>query len=140
MPAYSMDLRQRVLEDCDAGSGTKAVARKFRVSESWVRRLKQRRRQSGSIAPRKAGNPTPPTLAAHRPTLQDLVAQRPDATLAELRGRLADQAGVWVGLSTLARTLAAMRLTFKKSRSTPPNATAPTCSSVAPPSWPRSLG
>ena len=30
--AYSMDLRQRVIDDCDSGMGTKAVAAKYRVS------------------------------------------------------------------------------------------------------------
>ena len=52
MKPYSTDLRVRVLEDCDAGMPTASVAAKYRVSESWVRRLKQRRRETGSIAPR----------------------------------------------------------------------------------------
>jgi|GEM_PF-6883080 len=42
MKAYSMDLRVRVLADCDAGLSTAEVAEKQRVSASWVRRLKQR--------------------------------------------------------------------------------------------------
>lgn len=36
--AYSMDLRRRVIADCDAGLGTKAVALKYSVSPAWVRR------------------------------------------------------------------------------------------------------
>ena len=63
MRAYSMDLRVRVLADGDAGLGTAAVAAKYRVSASWVRRLKQRRRASGETGPRAAGRrpgrPTP---------------------------------------------------------------------------------
>lgn len=51
MKPYSTDLRERVLADCDAGLPTKQVATKYRVSPSWVRRLKQRRRQSGQITP-----------------------------------------------------------------------------------------
>ncbi len=54
MRAYSSDLRERVLRDSDAGLGTRQVALKYQVSESWVRRLKQRRRESGEIAPRKS--------------------------------------------------------------------------------------
>ena len=42
MRAYSMDLRERVLHDSDAGMQAAAVASKYRVSASWVRRLKQR--------------------------------------------------------------------------------------------------
>jgi transposase len=44
MKAYSVDLRQRVLDDCDAGLGTKAVAEKYSVSPSWVRKLKKQDR------------------------------------------------------------------------------------------------
>ena len=41
MRAYSMDLRERVLHDSDAGMQAAAVASKYRVSASWVRRLKR---------------------------------------------------------------------------------------------------
>jgi transposase len=51
MKAYSMDLRERVLADCDAGLPTKAVADKYRVSTAWVRRLKQRRGRTGRSHP-----------------------------------------------------------------------------------------
>jgi transposase len=50
--AYSSDLRDRVLADCDAGLPTGAVAAKYRVSASGVRRLKQRCREAGSTAPK----------------------------------------------------------------------------------------
>lgn len=50
MATYSMDIRTRVLQDSDAGMTAHAVAEKYRVSASWVRRLKQRRRESGEIA------------------------------------------------------------------------------------------
>ena len=53
MRAYSMDLRERVLHDSDAGMQAAAVASKYRVSASWVRRLKQRRRETGEVAPRQ---------------------------------------------------------------------------------------
>ena len=36
MRAYSPDLRQRVLADCDRGLTTRVVATKYSVSESWV--------------------------------------------------------------------------------------------------------
>ena len=52
MAPYSMDLRTRVLADCDAGVAAKEVATKFRVSRSWVNRLVQRRRETGEVVPR----------------------------------------------------------------------------------------
>ena len=59
MRAYSTDLRERVLADCDAGTLPAAVAAKYRVSPSWVRRLKQRRRDHRRSAPRPAGRRRP---------------------------------------------------------------------------------
>ena len=53
MRAYSMDLRERVLRDSDAGMKAAAVAVTYHVSASWVRRLKQRRRETGEVAPRQ---------------------------------------------------------------------------------------
>ena len=34
-----------VLAECDTGKGTREVALQFNVSESWVRRVKQERRE-----------------------------------------------------------------------------------------------
>jgi len=48
MQAYSLDLRQRVLADCDAGRKTKAVAEKYAVSRTWARALRRARRQNAA--------------------------------------------------------------------------------------------
>ena len=50
MRAYSMDLRERALLDSDAGMKAADVAAKYRVSGSWVRLLKQRRRDGAARA------------------------------------------------------------------------------------------
>jgi transposase len=111
MTPYSMDLRQRVLKDCDAGLGTRAVAQKYSVSESWVRRLKQRRREDGSIAPRTATPGPAPTLAAHADRLRALVREAPGLTAGEYRDRL----GVRAAVVTVWRVLGRLGLTHKKS-------------------------
>ena len=51
MEAYSKEFRRDVLAACDAGEGTRLVALRFDVSESWVRRIKQERREQGKVAP-----------------------------------------------------------------------------------------
>jgi transposase len=114
MEAYSMDLRKRVLAACDAGHGTAQVAKSFDVSPSWVRRLKQRRRELGTIAPlpHRSG-PIPKLDAPRKDWLRKLVETQPDATLAELRDRL----GLQITLGHLCRTLRKMKLTLKKNRS-----------------------
>ena len=53
MAPYSLDLRQRVVRACESGLTPAAVAARFDVSVAWVYRLVQRRRETGSIAPRK---------------------------------------------------------------------------------------
>ena len=121
MKPYSMDLRQRVLTDCDAGLTTAQVAAKYTVSPAWARRLKQRRRETGQVAPRDARHGPKPSWEGYADPLRDAVRQQPDATLAELRDRL----GLTVALSTLGRAVAALRLTVKKKSSAPPSRTAP---------------
>lgn len=51
MLPYSKEMRRDVLSACDAGGGTRAVALRFDVSESWVRRVKQERRELGKTGP-----------------------------------------------------------------------------------------
>ena len=52
MEPYSKEFRRDVLAACDAGGGTREVALRFNVSESWVRRIKQERRETGKTAPK----------------------------------------------------------------------------------------
>jgi transposase len=88
MEAYPVEMRKRILADCDAGMNTKSVALKYEVSESWVRRLKHRRRENGEIGARKAGSTPPSKWRPHAEKIAEAVRQRPDATLAELREQL----------------------------------------------------
>ncbi len=87
---YSQDLRDRVLAACDRAMKTKQIADVFGVSKSWVRRVKQRRREHGEVAPRP---PEPPVRYAkiNRVRLRELVETYPDATLVELRAMLGVQ-------------------------------------------------
>jgi transposase len=117
MEAYSMDLRKRVLAACDAGEQTKQVATKFSVSPAWVRRLKQRRREEGSIAPRPiVGHSKPKLDEAARSHLLAWVKQKPDSTLEELRRRIDQELNIRISIGALWETLRRMKLSFKKSR------------------------
>ncbi len=109
--AYSMDLRERVLAASDAGSPTKEVAERFSVSSSWVRRLKQRRRETGEIEPRRGKTGPRPKLKNHLSELKQIVEEHPDATLEEIRKRLS----VSVSVPTVYRALLSLGITFKKS-------------------------
>ena len=117
MQPYSMDLRQRVIAACDQNKKTKVVAKRFGVSPAWVRRLKQHRRERGDIIPRNGGGSRGRKIDRDR--LAELVRQQPDATLAELQQRL----GITVTLWGISKALRELKLTYKKSRSTPPSKT-----------------
>jgi transposase len=124
MRAFSRDLRERVLADCDAGQRNEDVARKYHVSPAWIRRLKQRRREMCSIQPR-VHRVLPPRLTAFADQIQNLVKQQPDATLQKLREAL----GVQTSLSSLCRALQRLRLTVKEKSSAPRSRTGPMWSS-----------
>jgi len=99
------------------------VAETYGVSPSWVRRLKQRRRELGTIAPLPPRYGRKPKFTpADLQRLADLVAEQPDATLAELKERL----GLDVTLKSICVRLQQMKLRVKKKSSTPRSRTAPT--------------
>lgn len=87
MIPYSKEFRRVVLAACDAGGGTRSVALKFAVSESWVRRIKQERRDTGKTAPLLTRRRTP-KWAPYRDEIERLIAGHPDLTLKECRRRL----------------------------------------------------
>jgi len=110
MRAYSMDLRERVLRDSDAGLMAGQVAQKYQVSASWVRRLKQRRRETGEVEPRAQRYGPHPMLAPHLTTLAALIQAQPDRTLVELQEAL----GTTASVPTVWRAVAALGFTVKK--------------------------
>ena len=112
MRAYSMDLRERALLDSDAGMKAADVAEKYRVSGSWVRLLKQRRRETGEVAPRVQRHGRRRMLEPHLHTLAALIAAQPDRTLAELK----DGLGTPASLATIWRAVQGLGVTVKKKR------------------------
>lgn len=108
--AYSMDLRERVIQDADAGLTSKDLASRYHVSRAWVDALKQRRRESGSIAPLTQTKFRHRVLDGQDDRLAALIAAQPDATLAELRDALRTSAG----LATIWRAINHLDLTVKK--------------------------
>ena len=112
MAPYSMDLRERVARAWDATGKADEIAATFAVSRAWVHRLIQRRRETGSLAPRRQTKYRSRVLAGQEPRLAALITAQPDLTLAELRDALPTTAA----LSTLWLAIDRLGLTLKKNR------------------------
>src|ERR1700761_4880202 len=108
----SLDLRARILAAYDAEQGSREeIGRRFRVSTGMVKKLLQQRRQRGDIAPQhhRSGR-KPMFLAAHRQQLDQLINQKPDITLTEMRAALE----LDCSLPAIHYVLVEMGLTYKK--------------------------
>jgi transposase len=99
-----------VFKAFEASGDAEDVAATFGVSGSWVHRLAQRQRESGSLAPRKQTKFRTRVLAGQDERLTATVNARPDATLTEIREALPTKAA----LSTVWLALKRLRLTVKK--------------------------
>ncbi|SIO23592.1 Transposase [Singulisphaera sp. GP187] len=112
MTPYSQDLRLRVLETIQRGDGSvRQIANRFLVSISFVTRLLQLHRTTGSVEPRPHGGGNPAVLGSEDlERLRELIRQQPDATLEECRQRL----GLSCCLMTISRALSQLGLPRKK--------------------------
>ena len=119
MVTISLDLRERILAAYDRGDVSRQqVADRFCVSLGMVKKLLQQRRRTGDIAPRHAHSGRKPIiLATHHTQMRELLVQKPDLTLAELREALE----LNCSLSAIHFALVKMGLTYKKRHSAPAN-------------------
>jgi len=112
--SYSEDLRARVLAAIDGGMTTRAAARLFRVSVSYIYKALIRRRRTGETTassrrghrPRKLSPAQEATLAAH-------IEAHPDLTLAALQAWLLAEHGVRLSNGAMWSAVARLGLSFK---------------------------
>jgi transposase len=130
--AYSQDLRERVLAAADDGEAVGRIATLLRVSVSYVSKVLSRRQRTGQTTALPQRCHLPRRLAALHGAIQAQVTSRPDATIAELRTWLSEAHEVSASTGLMWKTLAALDLTLKKSRSTLPNRTVRTLPKRAP--------
>jgi transposase len=87
MKAYPIELRQRVLQAVDNGLGTREeIARMFKVSTFWIRKLLRQRNRTGDIAPLLCTQGRKPAFrGTDLELLDDFVKENPDLTLEEIK-------------------------------------------------------
>src|SRR3974390_2077227 len=118
--AYSDDLRRRILEAYARAEGTEAeLAQRFRVSLSYVQKIRRQLRRTGKMErlPHHPGR-KPKFTEPIRERLRHWLGQQPDLTLAELQEKLQQQQQLGVSVPSLWVVLRQMGLRLKKSRST----------------------
>ena len=117
MPApYSVDLRQRVINACEAKEGSqRQIAQRFQVSQSFVKRLIYLYRETGTVKPKSHGGGAIAIIKqSELKQIEQLVKEQPDALLRELCERWEVKKGVKVSISTMHRRLEKLKLTTKK--------------------------
>ena len=113
MDAYSKEFRREVLAACDAGGRTSEVALRFDVSESWVRRIKQERREQGKTAPKTTRNRRK-SWEPHADWILKQLDKRPDIYLRELQAAGKEELGWHVSGVRLSRACRTLKRTRKK--------------------------
>jgi transposase len=124
MKTLSLDLRERILTAYDSDQGSREeIGRRFRVSTGMVKKLLQQRRHQGDIGPRhhRSGR-KPMLLKEHRQRLDQLINEKPDITLTEMR----DALKLACSLPAIHYVLVDMGLTYKKRLSMLASRRAPT--------------
>ena len=111
MKSIPIPIRERILTLYGRGKSTAGIASAFGFCVAAVRRVRQQFKERGTVEPQthRCGRKTLLT-AQRRADLNRLVADRPDATLAELGARM-DRP---FGTSTVDLWLRKLGLSFKK--------------------------
>jgi len=114
--AYPIELRVAVAAYHEACGSSAETAAEFGCSESWVRRLVQRQRETGSLETLPLRRPDTSKLDAQDlERLRLLIEAKPDLTLAEY----AEALGKKVGPPTILRARRKLGYSRKKRPSTP---------------------
>lgn len=120
---YSLDLRERLLQDYDDGMPVDDLVIQYRVSRSWLYSLLKQRRETGRIAPREYRRGRTKKLIPFEQEVRKIIADHPDGTLADFCERLSEH--VSVSTATMCHYLQHLKITRKKRLSALPNNTAP---------------
>ena len=121
---YSDDLRRKFAEAyARGGVSLTTLAARFGVSVGWAEKLRRTQRQTGQIERPQGGKRGPRSKLTDelRQQIHGWIRARPDLTLVELQLQFWERHQLEVSLSRLWTVLREMKLTLKKSHSTPPN-------------------
>src|SRR5258708_26744255 len=125
MRAYSIDLRERIVQAVANGRPQREAARMFGVGVNTVKRYMIRQQQTGSLARRPIPGGPRRIGREQEAVLQARLEAAPDATLAEHCAWWAEQHGQSVSVATMWRGPHLPGGTPKKNTSAPPTRAQP---------------
>ena len=116
MKAYSVDLRQKIIDAHNQREGSqRQLAKRFRVSLTFIENLLKRYRTDGTVEPRAHGVGQSAKLSPEQETvIATLVKEDNGAILIELCDRLEQRVGVRVSRATMMRIVQKLKLTRNK--------------------------
>jgi transposase len=123
MKAYSLDLREKIIETYEAGGITqRELAKRFRVSLYFVIMLLRRWRQEKTLLPKKRGATMKPRLTPEiMRFLCEQIKHECDLSLSQLVELVREKYVVSVSTKTMSRMLRRENLRYKKNASMPAN-------------------
>jgi transposase len=105
MSAYSLDLREKIVESVKKGVPKAETARRFGVDRATVERYCKQLDERGTLEPRKAPGKKPKLEEKARKLLLEDLKQRPWATHSQRAEFLLAVAGVRVSEATVCRAV-----------------------------------
>jgi transposase len=116
MRAYSLDLRQKVVQAYERGDGSiDEIASLFSVGPTFVKKMLRLHREGGDLSPLPhGGGHTPKLTDKHLQMIRAEIARNNDVTAEELRELLRKRFAVEVSQPTISRVLARLNLPRKK--------------------------
>jgi len=107
MAAYSLDLREKILSAWQNKEGTqRELAKRFKVSLSFLRDFLRRYRETAQIAARAQGGDRRSKLKGkEEELLKIIVTEKSDIYLREIQEEIKERQGIEVSISSLSRTL-----------------------------------
>jgi len=113
MPSpYSLDLRVRIVAAYEDGMSVDELAEQFRVGRSTIYTYLNQFQETGNVAPKVYQPGRKKKLAPYEAEVRQLVADYPDATLADFCEKLSPQ--VSVSTATMCEFLRYLKITRKK--------------------------
>ena len=114
MKAYSLDLREKIVESVKKGVSKSETARRFGIHRATVKRYCKRLDEHGTLQPRKAPGKAPKLDEKARKLLVEDLQERPWSTHSQRAQFLFAVMGVRVSEATICRAVRRLNRSRKK--------------------------